>query len=93
MMLKIEHILESGKTRLHPSGELRSFDIEEVRAEIEKISPRVVLDLAKIGVVDIGGVALVGRMPDHRHPGGKLRALHPRMDASGKIMNENSRRA
>jgi ABC-type transporter Mla MlaB component len=56
MMLKIERILESGKTRLHLSGELRSSDIEEVRAEIEKISPRVVLDLAEIGAVDIGGV-------------------------------------
>jgi ABC-type transporter Mla MlaB component len=48
--------LESGKTRLHLSGELGSSDIEEVRKEIEKISPRVVLDLAEIGVVDIGGV-------------------------------------
>jgi hypothetical protein len=41
-MLKIERILESGKTRLHLSGELRSSDIEDGRAEIEKISPRVV---------------------------------------------------
>jgi hypothetical protein len=56
MMLKIERILESGKTRLHLSGELRSSDIEDGRAEIEKISPRVVLDLAEIGVVGIGGV-------------------------------------
>jgi hypothetical protein len=56
MMLKIERILESGKTRLHLSGELRCTDIEEVRTEIEKISPRVVLDLAEIGVVDIDGV-------------------------------------
>jgi ABC-type transporter Mla MlaB component len=56
MMLKIECILGSGKTRLHLSGELRSSEIEEVRAEIEEISPRVVLDLAEIGVVDIDGV-------------------------------------
>jgi ABC-type transporter Mla MlaB component len=55
-MLKIERILESGTTRLHLSGELRSSDIEAVRAEIEKISPRVVLDLAEIGVIDIDGV-------------------------------------
>jgi len=54
-MLKIERILESGRSRLHLSGELRSVHIEEVRAEIEKISPRIVLDLAEIGVVDIGG--------------------------------------
>jgi len=55
-MLKIERILESGRSRLHLSGELRSVHIEEVRAEIEKISPRIVLDLAEIGVVDIDAV-------------------------------------
>ena len=54
-MLKIERVLESGKIRLHLSGELRSADIEVVRMEIEKILPRVVLDLAEIGVVDIEG--------------------------------------
>lgn len=55
-MLKIERILEGGTTRLHLSGELRSADTEEVRAEIEKILPRVVLDLAGVCVVDIDGV-------------------------------------
>lgn len=55
-MLKIERILESGRTRLHLSGELRSSDIKEVRAEIDKIAPRVVLDLAEIGIVDLDGV-------------------------------------
>jgi ABC-type transporter Mla MlaB component len=54
-MVAFKRILESGKTRLHLSGELRSSDIEEVHAEIEKILPRVVSDLAEIGVVDIGG--------------------------------------
>jgi hypothetical protein len=55
-MLKIERILENGSIRFHLSGELRFVHIEEVRTEIEKISPRVVLDLAEIGVVDIDGV-------------------------------------
>jgi ABC-type transporter Mla MlaB component len=54
-MVAFKRILESGKTRLHLSGELRSSDIEEVRVEIEKILPRVVLDLAEISVVDISG--------------------------------------
>lgn len=36
-MVAFKRILESGKTRLHLSGELRSSDIEEVRVEIEKI--------------------------------------------------------
>ena len=53
MTLKIERIAESGGTRLCLSGELRSTHLEEVRAEIERISPRLVLDLAEIGVVDI----------------------------------------
>ena len=56
VMLKIERISESGVTRLCLSGELRSAHLEEVRAEIERISPRLVLDLAEIGVVDIYGV-------------------------------------
>lgn len=55
-MLKIECTLENGGTRFHLSGELRCADIEEVRAQIERISPRVVLDLAEIGVADIDGV-------------------------------------
>jgi hypothetical protein len=55
VMLKIERVLGCDETRLLLSGELRSADIEVVRAEIEKILPRVVLDLAEIGVVDIDG--------------------------------------
>jgi ABC-type transporter Mla MlaB component len=54
--LKIDRISENGTTRLHLAGELRSKDIEMVRTEIEKTLPRLVLDLAEIGVVDIDGV-------------------------------------
>jgi len=54
-MLKIEYVSESGGTRLCLSGELRSAQLEEVRTEIERLSP-LVLDLAEIGVVDIDGV-------------------------------------
>jgi ABC-type transporter Mla MlaB component len=56
VMLKIERVLENGGTRFHLSGELRSADVGEVLTEIEKILPRVVLDLAEINVVDIDGV-------------------------------------
>ena len=66
-MLKIELILKDGRTRLHLSGELRSADIGEVRTEIKKIVPRVVLDLAEIGVVDIEGSLT------RRQPGGRRR--------------------
>jgi hypothetical protein len=54
--LKIERISENGSTRLCLAGELRSGDIEMVRTEIERISPRLVLDLAEVGSVDIEGV-------------------------------------
>ena len=56
MTLKIERSSENGNTRLRLAGELRSGDIEMVRTEIEKTSPRLVLDVAEIGVVDIDGV-------------------------------------
>jgi hypothetical protein len=55
-MLKIERIFADGRTRFHLSGELRCADIVEVRTQIERISPRVILDLAEVNVVDIDGV-------------------------------------
>lgn len=55
-MLKIERHLENGSTRFCLSGELRSVHIDEARTELEKLLPRVVLDLAEIGVVDVAGV-------------------------------------
>jgi hypothetical protein len=54
-MLKIEYVSENGGTRLRLSGELRSAQIEEVRAEIARVSP-LVLDVAEIGVADLDGV-------------------------------------
>jgi hypothetical protein len=56
VMLKIERTLENGRARFHLAGELRCVHIEELRTEIEKILPRVVVDLAEISVVDIEGV-------------------------------------
>jgi hypothetical protein len=55
-MLRIERIAESGGIRLRLSGELRAAEIDEVRTEIARIAPRVILDLAEVGVVDIDGV-------------------------------------
>lgn len=55
-MLRIERISESGRIRLHLSGELRSAELDEVRTEIEKIAPRLVLDLTEVRLVDIEGV-------------------------------------
>ncbi|HWY16698.1 MAG TPA: hypothetical protein VNX86_16300 [Rhizomicrobium sp.] len=56
MTLKIERIPENGGIRLRLSGELRSTHLEELRAEIEKVAPRIVLDLTEIYIVDIDGV-------------------------------------
>jgi len=55
-MLRIERISSSGLTRLCLSGDLRSANLEEVRAEVTKILPILVLDLTEVGVVDIDGV-------------------------------------
>ncbi len=56
MTLKIDRIPESGGIRLCLSGELRTAHLEELRVEIEKHLPRLVLDLTEIHVVDIDGV-------------------------------------
>jgi anti-anti-sigma regulatory factor len=56
LMLRIERIAESGGIRLRLSGELRAAEIDEVRTVIARIAPRVVLDLAEVGIVDIDGV-------------------------------------
>jgi ABC-type transporter Mla MlaB component len=55
-MLRIERTSEGGDARLHLSGELRSAELVEVRSEIEKTSPRLVLDLADVCAVDVDGV-------------------------------------
>jgi ABC-type transporter Mla MlaB component len=56
LTLKIERTLVDGGTRLCLSGELRSANLQDVRTEVAKISPRVILDLAEVGVVDADGV-------------------------------------
>ena len=55
-MLRIERISGNGMTRLCLSGELRSANLEEARAEIARIQPSLVLDLTEVGVVDVDAV-------------------------------------
>ena len=55
-MLKMERISADGGTRFCLSGELRSADIEAIRTEIDKVSPKLALDLAEIGIVDTDGL-------------------------------------
>lgn len=55
-MLKIERIADSDGTRLCLSGEIRSAELQEVRKEIEKVMPQIILDLAEVILVDFSSV-------------------------------------
>jgi hypothetical protein len=55
-MLRIECISDSDGTRFRLSGELRSAELPEIRTEIEKIMPQIVLDLVEINLVDFNAV-------------------------------------
>jgi ABC-type transporter Mla MlaB component len=56
LTVKIERASANGETRLSLSGELRSEEIEQINAEIAKISSKIALDCAELWVVDIDGV-------------------------------------
>jgi hypothetical protein len=56
MTLKIEQISGKRRTRIRLSGELRCQDIDQVKAEIVRSSPRLVLDLEEVDLVDLEGV-------------------------------------
>jgi len=56
MTLKIEGFSGNRGTRIRLSGELRSEQLDSVRAEIERGDPRVTLDLDEVDLVDIDAV-------------------------------------
>lgn len=56
MTLKIERFSGERGTRIRLSGELRSEQLDGVRAEIERGGPRVALDLDEVDLVDIDAV-------------------------------------
>ena len=56
MTLKIVPTRENGKTRIRLSGELRCASLDEVRAEIARVSSPVVLDLQEVDLADIDAV-------------------------------------
>jgi ABC-type transporter Mla MlaB component len=56
MTLKIERISDKRRTRIRLSGELRSEQLDQVQAEIERGGPRVDLDLQEVDLVDVEGV-------------------------------------
>jgi anti-anti-sigma regulatory factor len=56
LTVRIESVSANGETRFSLSGELRSEEVEQINAEIAKISPRIVLDCSELWVVDIDGL-------------------------------------
>jgi hypothetical protein len=56
MTVKIERVSADGETRFSLSGELRSEEVQQISAEIAKVSPRIALDCTELWVVDIDGL-------------------------------------
>ena len=56
MTLRIERSSGKRGTRIRLSGELRSEQLDDLRAEIEHGGPRVTLDLDEVDLVDIDAV-------------------------------------
>ena len=56
MTLKIERISGKRRTKIRLSGEFRSEHLDQVRAEIDLVGPRVALDLEELDLVDVEGV-------------------------------------
>jgi anti-anti-sigma regulatory factor len=56
MTLKIKRIADKHETRICVSGQLRSEHVDQLKAEVERGGPRVVLDLGELDLVDIEGV-------------------------------------
>src|SRR5271163_708724 len=56
MTLKIERIAGKRKTRIRLSGQIRAEHLDQLKAEMERAGPQVVLDLDEVDLVDIEGV-------------------------------------
>jgi len=56
MTLKIKRIARKRETRICLSGQLRSENVGEVKAEVERGGPQVTLDLEELELVDIDAV-------------------------------------
>jgi ABC-type transporter Mla MlaB component len=56
MTLKMERIRVKRETRLRLIGELRHEQLNEVRTEIERSGPQVILDLDELDLVDVDAI-------------------------------------
>jgi anti-anti-sigma regulatory factor len=59
MTLKIERISGKHRTRIRLSGELRCEHLDQVRAEIARGGPQIVLDLEEVDLVDLKGICFL----------------------------------
>lgn len=80
MTLRIERISGKRRTRIRLSGELRCDDLDQVKTEIERSGPRVVLDLEEVDHVDVEGRALSQRVSRGGSLSAALFALCQRVD-------------
>jgi hypothetical protein len=56
MTLRIERISGKRSTRIRLSGKLQAEQLDQLRAEIERPGPRVILDLEEVDIVDVEAV-------------------------------------
>ena len=56
MTLRMQRVSGEWGTRIYLSGELRSQQLDDLRAEIEHCGPGVILDLDDLDLVDIDAV-------------------------------------
>ena len=56
MTLRIEKIFGEGKTRIRLSGQLRSENLGQLKAEMDLCEAAVALDLEEVELVDMEGV-------------------------------------
>ena len=56
MTLKIKRIIGKRETRVYLSGQLRSEHLDQVKSEVERVGPRVTLELEELDLVDVEGV-------------------------------------
>jgi len=56
MTLRIERVPDGPTTTIRLIGRIRAEHLEELKAEIDRARPRVVLDLEEVGLVDVQGV-------------------------------------
>ncbi len=65
MTLKIERISGKRRTQIRLSGAFRSEHLDQVKVEIGRGGPRVVLNLEEVDLVDVEGVRFLNACEAH----------------------------